>query len=160
MNGPKGGQELRRPDDLTAFFSKVAITDGCWTWQGAVDSVNGYGVFRWRGKPRKAHRVAYAIAHGYTPAGLVVMHTCDNPPCVNPDHLVLGTQLGNVHDAITKGRFRTRNSGKTKCIRGHEFTAENTHITPQGRRNCRTCNRERCAAWRKGLYQEWKNSYA
>jgi hypothetical protein len=158
MKGPKGGQELRRPDDLTAFFSKVAFTDDCWLWQGTTN--NGYGLFRVRGKTRLAHRVAFAIEHGYTPAGMVVMHRCDNPPCVNPDHLVLGTQRGNMQDAVAKGRSRNGNGAKTQCVRGHAFTAENTHITPQGWRKCRTCHREWKAAARKGLYQEWKNSYA
>lgn len=159
MNGPRGGQEIRRPDDLTIFFAKVEFTDSCWIWRASHDD-GGYGVFRWRGKARKAHRVAYAIAHGYTPPGMVVMHTCDTPACVNPDHLVLGTQRDNVRDAIAKGRFLNGNGAKESCKRGHVFDTENTHITRLGRRNCKTCNREKTIALRKGLYQEWKNSYA
>ncbi len=59
------------------------------------------------GKHIKAHRLAWALANGSDPTGMVVMHTCDNPPCVNPEHLVLGTTLDNQMDKVRKGRQAT-----------------------------------------------------
>jgi hypothetical protein len=78
--------------------------EGCWEWQGALFKT-GYGAFNLKGQAVKAHRVAYTLAHGPFPDELYVCHHCDNPKCVRPDHLFLGTDLDNVRDAITKGRW-------------------------------------------------------
>jgi hypothetical protein len=77
---------------------------GCWVWQGGC--CNGYGSLRRgpEGKPVYCHRLMYEHAYGPIPAGWVVMHTCDNPRCVNPDHLRAGTQRDNVIDMHQKGR--------------------------------------------------------
>lgn len=81
--------------------------DECWPWTGGL-SQSGYGVVHVCGKARGAHRVAYEVAYGHPtgsiPRNLVVMHTCDNPRCCNPKHLVLGTQLDNIKDRVAKGR--------------------------------------------------------
>jgi hypothetical protein len=75
---------------------------GCWIWQAAT---NGrYGLISSGGKMLKAHRAAYQMHRGPIPDGMVVMHACDNPLCVNPDHLSLGTQLDNIRDRDRKGR--------------------------------------------------------
>ena len=69
----------------------------------------GYVKQSWQGRATYAHRIAYAKAHGLTLAdidGKVVRHTCDNPPCVNPDHLLLGTASDNMQDAVARGRHR------------------------------------------------------
>lgn len=79
---------------------------GCWLWMGATYN-KGYGSVREKGgagKLRGAHRVMYEICHGPIPDGHVVMHTCDNPPCVNPAHLRVGTHRSNCDDKMTKGR--------------------------------------------------------
>lgn len=82
----------------------------CWLWTGDQHNA-GYGrLTNWvdgrRAKPLYAHRVSWELAHGERPAGFDVLHRCDNPPCVNPDHLFLGTQLDNMRDRDAKGRVR------------------------------------------------------
>lgn len=98
------------PEDIEKFNAKVdrSRPDECWRWIGATFDERGYGVFTLKRKAVRAHRFAYYVAHGDPmPPGMVVMHTCDNPSCVRPDHLVLGTQLDNVQDRQAKGRQAT-----------------------------------------------------
>jgi hypothetical protein len=76
---------------------------GCWVWTGATDGY-GYGLMRFHGKVIRSHRVAYLVHRGPIPAGLVVRHDCDNPPCVNPSHLRLGTRVDNNRDRDKRGR--------------------------------------------------------
>ena len=89
------------------FWGKVDRKgpDECWPWT-AASSTSGHGRF-WRdGKLVVASRVAWELAHGPIPAGLFVLHRCDNPLCMNPDHLFLGTQQDNVADMVQKGRLK------------------------------------------------------
>jgi len=87
----------------------VEAPSGCWEWIGSKNW-DGYGMIGIAGtdrlswKIRIAHRISYALHVGEIPAGINVLHKCDNPACVNPDHLFLGTQRQNVHDMIAKGR--------------------------------------------------------
>jgi hypothetical protein len=111
----------------------------CWPWKGRVSST-GYGTIKHRGRTLKAHRVAYEMANGPIPDGLVVMHICDNPPCCNPNHLRLGTVADNNNDRDQKGR--NAHSAKTHCLWGHEFNQENTYVTRHGHRVCRACRRK------------------
>lgn len=93
--------------------------DECWPWTGRVNS-GGYGEFR-DVKMRKAHRVAYELYVGPIPDGEVVRHKCDNPSCVNPRHLIPGTQKQNVRDRYVRGRdfhHRGEDHGKSKLSRG------------------------------------------
>lgn len=87
------------------FWSKVAIAgpDDCWLWQACM-SDNGYGFFRLDNKQWRAHRVAWQLTYGDIPEELRVLHKCDVPLCVNPNHLFLGTDTDNMHDRDAKGR--------------------------------------------------------
>jgi hypothetical protein len=89
------------------FWTKVRKTDNCWIWTGAKKQ-RGYGVIGIGSRNpwyiALAHRVAYELLVGPIPQGKNVLHHCDNPTCVNPEHLFLGDQFDNAHDSMTKGR--------------------------------------------------------
>jgi hypothetical protein len=86
------------------FLSKVNKTETCWLWTGRVSQT--YGYFDVGGKARLAHRFAYELWKGPIPDGMVMRHKCDEPTCVNPEHLETGTQQDNVDDCIERGRRR------------------------------------------------------
>lgn len=90
-------------DRFSKYFNK-GDKDQCWAWLGGRTHDN-YGKF-WFDKTMKAHKVAYLIYKGDIPRGLCVLHSCDNPPCVNPHHLRLGTQQENIAEREQKQRGR------------------------------------------------------
>lgn len=89
--------------DIQRFWSKIDKSGECWVWT-AYRLPSGYGQISIKKKLYLASRVSYAIAHGVLPDHLHVCHHCDNPPCVRPDHLWLGTDKDNHQDMIRKGR--------------------------------------------------------
>lgn len=92
-----------RPSFEDRFWARVQRGDGCWEWTGRLNE-HGYGGLWFRRKMDRAHRVAWTLTNGEIPAGLCVLHHCDNRRCVRPDHLFVGTQLDNMRDMVAKGR--------------------------------------------------------
>lgn len=93
-----------KSDAASRFWKKVEKTETCWIWTARKNG--GYGHFGLDHKLVRAHRFAWTLEHGDIPEGLSVLHSCDNPSCVRPSHLFLGTQQDNVDDCIKKGRKR------------------------------------------------------
>lgn len=137
------------------FWDKVRKTDECWNWVGCLND-DGYGSIRYENKARKAHRISYLLEYGAFDERLRVLHSCDNPTCVRPDHLFLGTQGDNMRDMVLKGRHgagssnpptfeeynKTKRNKRDVCRRGHPFSKENTRIKRiknRWARLCRTC---------------------
>lgn len=94
------------------FWKRVKKEDGCWIWTGAKSSA-GYGQLRHKNKLYYAHRISYKLHYGKDPGEFHVLHKCDNPACVNPEHLSLGSHLDNMHDCIKK---RRRHDGAKACL--------------------------------------------
>ena len=92
------------PKDLIRFWNKVDKTDTCWNWTAAKSS-QGYGRFRLNGKLESPHVLSYRLHNGDYDSSKDVCHSCDNPSCVNPDHLFLGSRSDNMKDCVRKGRF-------------------------------------------------------
>ena len=86
------------------FLEKIDFSGKCWCWTGATQRY-GYGAITNGNKLQTATRYAYHLLVGKIPKGLFVLHHCDNPPCVRPSHLFLGTQKDNIDDAKSKGRI-------------------------------------------------------
>ena len=85
------------------FYEKTKKVGECWEWQGAINWY-GYGIIIINGKQVRAHRLSYELSVKPIPQDMIILHTCDNPPCVNPAHLVCGTKMDNNRDAHRKGR--------------------------------------------------------
>lgn len=118
------------------FWSKVHKTDTCWIWTGS--RWLGYGRFSYNSRNVLAHRVSYMWEHG--DPGPNLDHLCRNRACVRPSHLESVTHTENVRRGIPNNGKAAR----TSCIRGHEYTEENTRWRSDGRgRECRACERNR-----------------
>lgn len=139
--GPKPKPVIER---FLAFVPHRPTPEACWIWTGAK-SPSGYGQFG-IGPPaprssrmRPAHRVSHELFIGPIPEGLFVMHMCDVPSCVNPNHLRAGTHSENMQDCIAKNRHSRFHSSKTHCPQGHPYDENNTRRDREGYRVCRKC---------------------
>lgn len=116
--------------------------DGCWRWLGSRHT--GYGKLKVRGRRYFAHRLSYELHYGAIPDGMLIRHTCDNPICVNPDHLVPGSNLDNARDKRDRRRSSSFANGywQGTCRSGkHEISslADLYHHEKSDRYACRKC---------------------
>jgi hypothetical protein len=110
-------EDERQLDSARTFWSRVKLGPSCWKWMGYVNR-GGYGKFRpGHSATVRAHRFAWQITFGPIPPGLIVCHRCDNPGCVRPEHLFLGTHLDNKRDSLSKGRSKLRPPGLSRAQR-------------------------------------------
>lgn len=140
----------------------------CWEWNGKRND-SGYGIvnaLREGYVGARAHRVMYELEHGPIAAGTVVRHRCDNPPCVNPAHLAVGSQWDNTDDMVSRGRsgHLYENQGD-RCRNGHDMTAPGAYVVRDNPRNGRTyrtcveCSRRRSRDWaRRNRTQSSRNA--
>jgi hypothetical protein len=168
QNGCFSAKCSRVNDAVKRFWANVDKRgpDECWEWM-ASRKPTGYGQFMVSGKMKRVHRYSWELHTGAPPpADMSLCHRCDNPPCVNPAHLFVGTQKDNIQDALRKGRLHSPFRGRTHCSNGHEYTPENTamKLGAHGHwyRICRECrliqgrkdqmrNRERVNARKREL---------
>jgi len=107
---------------------------GCWLWTGAA-SARGYGSVRIQRVGYLAHRVSWTMRRGLIPSGLWVLHRCDNPACVNPDHLFLGDHAANMADMAAKGRHFSK-ARPDRVLRGDAHPSRlKRHLRPRGERH-------------------------
>lgn len=133
-------------------YIKINPDTNCWEFMGNRDK-DGYGKIRiGNGKRIRTHRLAVLLSGVQIPKGMFVCHHCDNPPCVNPQHLYVGSASDNQKDSFNRGRSVDHgaingNRNKTHCKHGHEFTEENTRVLYKNGlkhgRECRQCAKDR-----------------
>lgn len=119
---------------------KVGKMNECIEWTGYCDPY-GYGKIHRDHRTQLVHRYHWEKVNGPIPDGLHVLHKCDNPPCYNLEHLYLGNDLDNAKDRAERGRHHS--SKKTHCPQGHEYSGSNLYISPNGKRSCRLCGRDK-----------------
>lgn len=130
------------PGIETRFWSLVEKRSPaeCWPWNGPIIKKDGRGIFSGGGLHQTAPRIALGIKLGRPVApGLFACHSCDNPNCVNPDHLWEGSNKDNLRDASAKGRVYGQQ--KTHCKRGHPLSGGNVYRTGYKARGCMLCQR-------------------
>lgn len=122
---------LPMPVQFKPLYERYEIKpDGCWQWTGNKTTAHGYGVFLVNGRKFRAHRYFYEFFNSTRiPPDMVIDHLCQNPGCVNPQHM----------EVVTQGVNARRGTMKTECMRGHPYSGDNLYITPDGTKKCRAC---------------------
>lgn len=132
---------------LIRLINKIQVTNTCWVWQGGLDK-DGYGITHIfennKSNTTRAHRLVYTLLVEDIPNGLVIDHICENPPCVNPEHLEVVTVRENTMRGTAVASINAR---KTHCLLGHPFDEHNTRYY-KNQRVCRKCSAAKCKAWR------------
>jgi len=139
---------IHSAEDMFWFYTDVQ--DGCWNWTSNIQS-KGYGTLTWQRKMTYAHRLSYEIHYGPIPSGAFVCHTCDNPSCVNPEHLFIGSPKDNSSDMVAKNRqckgsafpqskLTTRDIKEMRRLRNNGYTyqrlADRYKISKSHARHC------------------------
>ncbi len=128
---------------LARLLDRCVQEGDCWVWKGGADRYGRIGAL---GRKWRTHQLAYILLVDDIPGGLQIDHLCRNRLCVNPDHLEAVPQRINLARGFGPWAVNKR---KTACLRGHDFTADNTYVNQKGERHCRTCQRAHRAAYKR-----------
>lgn len=135
---------------LRKLLANVKPTaNGCLEWTG-WRTEGGYGSTYYQGRSRVTHRLMYAATKGPIPEGMRVLHSCDNPCCISPTHLSLGTDAENIRQSVERGRHAK--ASNTHCSKSHSFEEHGVRGSNTGWRACKICDRTRqriAAGWPK-----------
>ena len=134
----KGEGMIAGLDPVLRLRLRLYARGDCWEWRGAKDT-GGYGRINVQGRDDLVHRFAYVIAKGRIPDGYQIDHLCRHRWCARPSHLEAVTCRTN----LLRGETAAARTKQERCSRGHLFSGPNVYLRPDGRRECRACQRLR-----------------